>query len=399
MTSTGRPWLLFISGFLIALVPEFLKVYFIMPFPGSQQSNTVEFAYFLHKNIWFFRLAGLVLVAFSIPKIFKTKTWKRVIAILLIGLYGFVFYMTNFVMLAEKMFYQPRHKIFSDVKHNTVNDSMLVIGVELNGEQKAFPVEFIGYHHQVHDTIGDEPVIVTYCTVCRTGRAFSAFVDDRHERFRLVGMDHFNAMFEDSETKSWWRQENGEAVAGKKKGSRLTEIHVQQMTLKSWIRNYPETQIMQPDPDFADKYKQLEKFDEGTSKSKLTGTSRTSWDKKSWVIGVIAGDESIAYDWNDLLKKRMIEDGTGGKKILLVLESDDQSFHSWDREIDGKEFHFSFDGKKEFLVDKETRSKWNMKGECFEGAMQGKRMGRIKSYQEFWHSWKEFNPGTKTYLQ
>jgi hypothetical protein len=48
---------------------------------------------------------------------------------------------------------------------------------------------------------------------------FSPVVDGRSETFRLVGMDHFNAMFEDASTHSWWRQANGEAIAGPSKGS------------------------------------------------------------------------------------------------------------------------------------------------------------------------------------
>jgi hypothetical protein len=169
------------------------------------------------------------------------------------------------------------------------------------------------------------------------------------------------------------------------------------MTLKSWIRNYPGTLIMQPDPDYTEKYDQLKNFDEGTSKSKLTGTNKKSWEKKSWVVGLLADNSAKAYDWNDLIKVRLIEDNMGGTKIILVLENDSQSFHSWNREIEGKEFHFGFNQAKEFLIDKETGSKWNMKGVCIEGIMQGKRMNRVKSYQEFWHSWKEFNPETKTY--
>lgn len=56
--------------------------------------------------------------------------------------------------------------------------------------------------------------MVTYCTVCRTGRVYSPMVNGKLETFRLVGMDHFNAMFEDASTKSWWRQSNGDCIAG-----------------------------------------------------------------------------------------------------------------------------------------------------------------------------------------
>ena len=83
---------------------------------------------------------------------------------------------------------------------------------------------FIGYHHQVRDRVGGTDVLVTYCTVCRSGRVFSPLVDGTLERFRLVGMDRFNAMFEDESTGSWWRQATGAAVAGPRKGIQLVVI-------------------------------------------------------------------------------------------------------------------------------------------------------------------------------
>ncbi|MFM9653974.1 DUF3179 domain-containing (seleno)protein, partial [Streptomyces galilaeus] len=76
-------------------------------------------------------------------------------------------------------------------------------------------------------------MIATYCTVCRTGRIFSSTVDGVPEKFRLVGMDHFNAMFEDARTKSWWQQATGKAITGKQKGKQLIEMASQQMSLAS----------------------------------------------------------------------------------------------------------------------------------------------------------------------
>lgn len=108
------------------------------------------------------------------------------------------------------------------VKLNDSNARDLVITVERKGDARAYPIELIGYHHQVLDTIDGEPVMVTYCTVCRTGRAFSPLVNGEPETFRLVGMDHYNAMFKDgTRTKSWWRQATGECIAGPLKGQLL----------------------------------------------------------------------------------------------------------------------------------------------------------------------------------
>lgn len=79
-------------------------------------------------------------------------------------------------------------------RRNKVDTARLVVGIEIEGEARAFPVQFIGYHHQVRDTVAGKQVMVSYCTVCRTGRVFSPVIDGRSETFRLVGMDHFNAM-------------------------------------------------------------------------------------------------------------------------------------------------------------------------------------------------------------
>jgi hypothetical protein len=197
--------LLVVFGLIILFAAEILQVYFIMPFPGSQKANTIDVAYFLHNYIWYIRIAAIALIIIGLLNSFPR--WKRAAKIFFIFfalLYVFIFYMVNFKFLADKMFYQPKTKTLATVSDNHVTSDKLIVGVTINNQSKAYPVEIIGYHHQVQDTIGGSPVLITYCTVCRTGRAFSPFVEEKFQHFRLVGMDHFNAMFEDELTKSWW---------------------------------------------------------------------------------------------------------------------------------------------------------------------------------------------------
>jgi hypothetical protein len=63
-------------------------------------------------------------------------------------------------------------------------------------------------------------------------------------------MDHFNAMFEDETTKSWWRQSTGECIAGPLKGIKLSEIKSEQVTLNVWLRRFPNSLILQGDEKF-----------------------------------------------------------------------------------------------------------------------------------------------------
>ncbi|MEO5944625.1 MAG: DUF3179 domain-containing (seleno)protein [Ferruginibacter sp.] len=394
--------LLLITGFLVLFATEILRVYFIMPFPGSQMSNTIQVAYFLNNYIWWFRLLGLILIIPPLLYIFRnSRWWRKILLLLFVLLYAGIFYLVNFKFLADKMFYQPKNKILATVTTNKIDSNKLVIGVQINGEAKAYPIEIIGYHHQVQDTVGGSPVMVSYCTVCRTGRVFSPFVNGKFEKFRLVGMDHFNAMFEDATTKSWWRQATGVAIAGLLKGTALKEIESTQMSLSAWIRKYPNTTILQPDVFFAKQYKSLEGFDNGTINSGLEKRDSASWKFKSWILGVQKDGYSRAYDWNELVKQRVINDTFSGGAIILVLEKDNRSFHVWSSDVKieklSSPLFFIADEASQTLKDTTTNSTWNMNGESIEGILKGSKLATIQAYQEFWHSWQSFHPGTTKY--
>lgn len=392
--------ILFAVGILILIIPEILRVYWIMPFPGSQVDERVAIAYFLHNYIFLFRMAGVLLIAFPFYHyIRRGRLIQKTVVTLPVLLYAGIFYLFNYKFLAEKMFYIPEHKVLLDTLSNKVSTSHLIIGVEQNGEAKAYPIEIIGYHHQVQDTIGGTPVLITYCTVCRTGRAFSPFVQNKFQNFRLVGMDHFNAMFEDETTKSWWRQVNGEAVAGPLKGNYLQEVFTQQMTLAGWISLHPNTLILQPDSWFLKKYEGLEGFDEGSIDSDLERRDTGAWQKKSWVVGISINHSSRAYDWNDLLKRKLVNDTIGSIPVVLALHNDNVSFSAWKRTVGDSVLVFTRNDSLKGMQDLQTISSWNYSGICEDGFFKGNDLQPLQAYQEFWHSWMTFHPNTTKYKE
>src|ERR1700748_1971723 len=92
--------LLLILGFLLLFASEILRVYFIMPFPGSQHSNTIDIAYFLDKNILWIRAIGLLMIIFPLVSFFKNgRLWKKIVLSVFLALYLFIFYMFNFKFL------------------------------------------------------------------------------------------------------------------------------------------------------------------------------------------------------------------------------------------------------------------------------------------------------------
>jgi hypothetical protein len=391
-------FLLLFAGFLILFSAEILRVYLIMPFPGSQQHNTIDIAYFISNNINWLRALGLLLVVLPLIQVFKqSRYWKKILLSVVVVLYIFIIYLFNFKFVADKMFYQPKNKLLASVGGNKVDTNKLVIGAVINGQAKAYPLEIIGYHHQVLDTIGGDPVLVTYCTVCRTGAVFSPMINDKYEHFRLVGMDHFNAMFEDEKTNSWWRQVNGMAIAGPLKGNNLKEFPSSQMRLGAWIREYPNTLILQPDTVFSKEYDDLAGYDAGTIKGSLEKRDSSSWKKKSWVVGVVQNGLAKAYDWNDLKKEKIINDTLGSMPVVLVLENDSVTFHAFNRQINGQLLQFTWNDRLSVLQDINTHSSWSWIGKCMDGQLKTSYLTPAQSYQEFWHSWQTFHPGTTRY--
>jgi hypothetical protein len=302
----------YVVGLLLLAAFEAANVYFIMPMPGSQRMRSLDLAYALHDWRWFVRAVALGLLVAGAADLWR-RSGRLGRGAMLAGLaaVGALAWAANFVFAADAMFKQPTRLVLAVPAENRVALDRLVVGIELGGEARAYPLQFIGYHHQVEDRVGDREILVTYCTVCRTGRVFDPRVEGRVERFRLVGMDHFNAMLEDRTTGSWWRQANGEAVAGPRAGTRLEEIPSRQVTLAQWLALHPESRIMQGDPAFEDEYARDYAFERGTSRARLTGTDPRSWQDKSWVVGLRVGDAARAYDWNDLLRAGAINDTLG----------------------------------------------------------------------------------------
>jgi len=391
---------LLIAGLLLLFAAEILRVYFIMPFPGSQKANTIDIAYFIGRNIWWLRGAAILLIIYPAVSIFtKGSKWSKAwLGITLLG-YCIVAYMLNFSMEADKMFRQPGTLLFADAKGNKIPEDKLVLGVVINNTAKAYPIQLIGYHHQVVDTFGNVRVIVTYCTVCRTGRVYSPYIREleKFDTFRLVGMDHFNAMFEDATTKSWWQQATGTAVAGPLKGQQLNELPSQQVTLAAWLRQYPGSAIMQPDTAYKEKFEKMASYDKGRSKSDLTKRDSSSWNPKSWVVGIQHLEWARAYDWNRLVKERMIQDSFSLYPVLITLEKDTASFHTFSRFVDGQSLSFVKADTSGTLKDVNTGSLWNEDGKSIAGPLTGKQLAPVAAYQEFWHSWQTFHPKTTKY--
>jgi hypothetical protein len=372
-----------IGAALLLAIFELASVWFVMPLPGSQRIRSLELAYALHASRWVVRAvlaaawgAGIVRGVAGAGRWGWGIAGATAVAAAVAG-------MVHTQMAADRIFLPPTVVRMATLAENAIADDRLVVGVAQGDEARAYPLQAIGYHHQVRDSLAGQPILVTYCTVCRTGRVFVPVVDGVPETFRLVGMDRFNAMLEDSRTGSWWRQANGEAVAGPKRGTLLEEIPSRQMTLRQWRLLHPGTRVMQLDPAFADRYDRSYAYERGTSRTRLTGTDPRPWQEKSWVVGVAVRGAARAYDWGMLVRERVIHDTLGGRPIVIAVAADSASFAAFVRPDTAWRAAMVGDS----LVAGGGR--WALSGRGI-----GAPLEALAASQEYWHSWRTFQPTT-----
>lgn len=386
---------LFWTGILLLVVPGLVHAYLLMPFPGSQDLNAITASYYLEKIVLPLRIAGAALIIWYFVRYFSYgSTRGKIVKVTVLVACMASFYITDFKFKAETMFEEPQTVKFADAIHNKVPESSIVIGVVNRGVAKAYPLVYLGYHHKVQDNVGAEPVLVTYCTMCRTGRVYSPVVNGMRQNFRLVGARHYNAIIEDEGTKTWWYQATGKAAVGKLKGSQLKELPYEQSTLGSWLNKHPGSLILQPDRHYLSDYDDLKNYDRLQAVDKdSTLKNKDTLIRKSWVVGAIANGQAKAYDWRRLFKRRVLNDDVNHVPLLLAIEGDSLTYHVFNRTVGGKALHFSLDTSGA-LTDQETASTWNWDGLATAGRLKGSRLGKIQAYQEYWHSWKHFHPGT-----
>ena len=104
------------------------------------------------------------------------------------------------------------------------------------------------------------------------------------------------------------------------------------------------------------------------------------------MIGVRAGKETKACDWNKLKAERIIHDKLGNTFVLLVLANDDKTFFAFERPNENSVISLNNDTLK--LNDRHFKTN----GRGIDTAFLLKLLA---AYQEFWHSWRTFNAGTK----
>ena len=289
-------------------------------------------------------------------------------------------------------------KFVKSSKAEFVSDDDLVIGIDINGEQKAYPLFIMVWHEIVNDNVGEIPVAVTYCPLCFTNQVFDRTIDGKITEFGTSGkLYNSNLVMYDRNTDSQWSQALGMAITGQMTGQTLKRIPFDVARWSDWKSLYPDTLVLTTDTGFFRTYG-VDPYGDYYIDSRVIFPVENKDERLFLKEKILGFDNDIykAYKLSDVEKNKIINDDVGNKKIVLI-SLYPEMVRAFNRIIDEQILEFEYSHGQ--IIDTQTKSKWNFDGESIEGQLKGKKLQREVFNPGFWFEWVAFHPDTLLYLE
>ncbi|WP_428327155.1 DUF3179 domain-containing protein [Nitrosopumilus sp.] len=278
-----------------------------------------------------------------------------------------------------------------------MSDSDTVIGLEINGEAKAYPLFILVWHEIVNDRVGDVPVSVTYCPLCYTNQVFERIIDGQEVEFGTSGkLYNSNLLMYDRFTDSYWSQALGIAVKGELTGYQLNLVPFDVITWGDWKQLHPDTLVLTTDTGHLRSYA-TDPYGNYYTEPRIMFPVEHNDDRmhpKEIIIGFNQDEISKAFKQNDIESEIVINDSVGTIPVMLISLYSENS-RAFERTLNGEVLNFQFSNGK--IIDIQSNSEWNYDGLAISGQYAGKQLERLPIEPGFWFEWIAFHPQTLVY--
>jgi hypothetical protein len=281
-----------------------------------------------------------------------------------------------------------------------LEDSELVVGLNINGDIRAYPLQILVWHEIVNDNVGGVPVAVTYCPLCFTNQIFNRTLEDGNvAEFGTSGkLYNSNLVMYDRTSNSLWSQGLAQGIVGKYAGVNLQRIPFDVANWKEWKELYPESKVLSRDTGSSRPYGADPYGDYYTNSDVLFPISNRD-DRlglKEIIIGLENNGLYRAYRLQDVEDKKVINDVINNRSIALF-SSFPFMVRAFNPVVDDQTLQFRYDSQNNTCVDTQTESEWNFEGSAINGELTGKVLNRLPFDEEYWFELVAFHPDTKLY--
>ena len=185
----------------------------------------------------------------------------------------------------------------------------LILGVELGGDARAYPLRILGAHGVANDTINKIPVALVYCRSCGSAVLYRTDTPKGTLTLALSSRSRDGEpLLVDRQTGTLWRQLTGTPVEGPLAGSgiELQPLPVVLTNWKSWFESLLETRVLSLETGFKQEYK----LEEGTGGDPAAPQ----------VFGLVLGGAARAYPVDLVARQGVVNDELGGRPVVIVAE-------------------------------------------------------------------------------
>jgi hypothetical protein len=283
-----------------------------------------------------------------------------------------------------------------------------VIGVERDGEARAYPLRVLNWHEIVNDDFGG-PLLVTFCPLCGSGITAVRRVDGEETTFGVSGLLwNSDLVMYDGKTGSLWSQIAATAIRGPRTGHRLELVPSTITTLGAWRESHPDTKILRPPPESGtvgdgvrSRDYTINPYASYDSTSQI-GIGNNEFDDdrlhpKARVLGVTADGNAVAYPLETIRERGgVVNDTVGNLPVVVAVGPSEDTLHGYVRRIGGKTVTFEAVEPGRIAAGGST---WSVtSGKALDGPHEGTALEPASEFgQQFWFAWLDFNPETTVF--
>ncbi len=277
-----------------------------------------------------------------------------------------------------------------------------VVGVDINGDARAYPIRILNWHEIVDDIVGGVPIAATWCPLCGTGIVYDRRAGTQTLTFHVSGKLYRNDLVMlDSETGSLWPQILGKAAVGPLLGRELNLIATTTTTWGAWRASHAGTLVLaRPrcgegiptdciapphQRDYTTNPYAGYESNPSTLFPRPYGDVSSSLHPKDVVLGVIVGRTPKAYPYAVLASNPAVNDVVEGVSIVVTFA--DGAAHAF--ESAGRRFTYD---QGPSMKDQDGNA-WDMTA----GTGTAGSLKPVRAIPSFWFAWYDFYPSTEGY--
>ena len=293
-----------------------------------------------------------------------------------------------------------------------------VVVLVVNGDARAYPAHVLIWHEIVNDTVGGEPVTLTFCPLCNTAIGYYRQLGDRIFDFGTSGRLYNSALvMYDRQTESLWVHYTGQAVAGALTGSQLELIPVATVAWETFLAEHPDGLVLKRPGGFGRSYgsNPYTGYDSPNGQPLFAASEPDpQLPPMTRVLVIRRGGDAVAVVHEALKSEGVMEADVGGATVAAFnlpgtatpLQSQQVAFGRdvgatgvFDPTVGGQVLSFarkpgaaSSDGPGAF-VDDQTGSTWSVLGLALDGPLAGTQLEAIEHLDTFWFAAAAYDPG------